>query len=161
MIDRIKAILADKFPGAVLESEDESILVLAPESWPDIATFLKTADEFYFDSCMCITGVDLGPEQQLEVRYNLHSMKYNHKIEIRIAVDRENPEIPSVALVWRMADWFEREVYDMYGIKFSGHPDLRRMLLPEDWEGYPLRKDYEEPDAYHGIIIPKIKEIWE
>jgi len=161
MIDKIKAVLAEQFPGAVLESEDETIIALSPGSWQEIASFLKTSEAFYFDSCMCITGVDLGPEEKLEVRYNLHSMKHNHKVEIRIAVDREKPVIPTVATVWRMADWFEREVYDMYGITFSDHPDLRRMLLPEDWEGYPLRKDYEEPDAYHGIVIPKIKDIWE
>ncbi|MFQ6605400.1 MAG: NADH-quinone oxidoreductase subunit C [Fidelibacterota bacterium] len=161
MIDAIKHNVVTAFPGAVREQDDDSHISLAPESWTDIASYLKVTNGILFDSCMCITGVDLGPDNPLEVRYNLHSMTLNHKVEIRIAVERDKPVIPSVALVWRMADWFEREVYDMYGITFSGHPDLRRMLLPEDWEGYPLRKDYEEPDAYHGIVIPKVKDIWE
>ena len=88
-------------------------------------------------------------------------MKHLNNIEIRIKVPIENPEIPSVEKIWRVADWFERETYDMFGIVFSSHSDLRRILLPEDWEGWPLRKDYEVQETYHGIVIPKVKEGWE
>ena len=73
----------------------------------------------------------------------------------------DNPDIPSVESIWRVADWFERETYDMFGINFTGHRDLRRILLPEDWDGWPLRKDYEEQETYHGIVVPKVKEGWE
>ena len=97
----------------------------------------------------------------LESRYNLHSMKHLHKIEVRIKVTNDKPNIPSVEQVWRVADWFERETYDMFGINFIGHRDLRRILLPEDWEGWPLRKDYQEQETYHGIVVPKVKEGWE
>ena len=97
----------------------------------------------------------------LEARYNLHSLKHDYKIEIRIAVSRDNAHIQSIKQVWRIEDWFERKTYDMFGIFFDGHRDHRRMLLPEDWEGYPLRKDYEVQETYHGIIIPKVKEGWE
>ena len=105
-------------------------------------------------------GIDLG-EGLLESRYNLHSMQHDHYTEIRIVVSIEDPKIPSVEEVWRIADWFERETYDMFGIQYTGHRDLRRILLPDDWEGWPLRKDYEVQDTYHGIVIPKIKEGWE
>ena len=88
-------------------------------------------------------------------------MKHLHSVEIRIKVSIENPNIPSVESLWRVADWFERETYDMFGINFTGHRDLRRILLPEDWEGWPLRKNYEEQETYHGIVVPKVKEGWE
>ena len=105
-------------------------------------------------------GIDIG-EDNLESRYNLHSMKYDHYIEVRIAVKRSDPKIPSVEQIWRIAYWFERETYDMLGIEFVGHRDLRRILLPDDWEGWPLRKDYQEQETYHGIVVPKIKEGWD
>ena len=104
--------------------------------------------------------MDLG-EEGMDVRYNFHSMTHHHKIEIRISVDSENPRIPSIEQIWRVGDWFEREVYDMYGIIFDGHRDLRRILLPDDWEGWPLRKDYETQETFHGIVVPKVKEEWE
>ena len=97
----------------------------------------------------------------MEVRYNLHSMTHYHAIEIRIKTDRNDPKVPSVEQVWRIGDWFERETYDMYGIVFEGHHNMTRILCPEDWEGWPLRKDYETQETYHGIIVPKVKEGWE
>ena len=75
-------------------------------------------------------------------------------------VDSET-EIPSIAEIWRTADWHEREAYDLFGIKFSNHPDLKRILLPEDWEGHPLRKDYKTPEYYNGMPVPKDKSYWE
>lgn len=160
-------LLIEKFPGAVPDIEDiqdqENIpyIPVSPESWKEIADFLKNEPELQFDSLQCITGVDPGGEENLEVRYNLHSMSTFETIEVRIQTNREKPAVPSVETVWRIADWFEREVYDMYGIVFEGHRDLRRMLLPEDWIGWPLRKDYETPETYHGIVVPKVKEEWE
>ncbi|MDC0164950.1 NADH-quinone oxidoreductase subunit C [bacterium] len=130
------------------------------ENWFDIAKHLKENEDLYFDSLQCNTGFDLE-EGMLESRYNLHSMKHLHAVEIRIKVSIENPNIPSVESLWRVADWFERETYDMFGINFTGHRDLRRILLPEDWEGWPLRKNYEEQETYHGIVVPKVKEGWE
>ncbi|MEE9166751.1 MAG: NADH-quinone oxidoreductase subunit C [Candidatus Neomarinimicrobiota bacterium] len=130
--------------------------------WDGLAAFLRHEETLKFDSLMCITGIDEGPEEEnLGVIYNLHSMTHGHKVEVRIRVRKSNPVVPSVEQIWRIADWFEREVYDMYGIKFEGHRDLRRILLPDDWEGYPLRKDYVFPDTWHGIVVPKVKEGWE
>ena len=152
--------IAEKFPESIDKEQNKDWIQLKPENWFEIAKWLKSNESLYFDSLQCNTGMDLG-EGILESRYNLHSMKHLHKIEIRIKVSVEKPDIPSVEEVWRVADWFERETYDMFGINFIGHRDLRRILLPEDWEGWPLRKDYEEQETYHGIVVPKVKEGWE
>ena len=152
--------IAEKFPESIDKEQNKDWIQLKPENWLEIAKWLKSNESLYFDSLQCNTGMDLG-EGILESRYNLHSMKHLHKIEIRIKVSVEKPDIPSVEEVWRVADWFERETYDMFGINFIGHRDLRRILLPDDWEGWPLRKDYEEQETYHGIVVPKVKEGWE
>ena len=112
---------------------------------------------------MCIRdSIDEGVESEnLAVIYNLHSMQHNHKLEIYVSMPKSDPKVPSVEQIWRVADWFEREVYDMFGIEFEGHRDLRRILLPSDWDGFPLRKDYEFPETWHGIVINKMKEGWE
>ena len=152
--------IAEKFPESIDKEQNKDWIQLKPENWLEIAKWLKSNESLYFDSLQSNTGMDLG-EGILESRNNLHSMKHLHKIEIRIKVSVEKPDIPSVEEVWRVADWFERETYDMFGINFIGHRDLRRILLPEDWEGWPLRKDYEEQETYHGIVVPKVKEGWE
>ena len=159
-VQKVSAILEKKFPDAFDGEQNPDWIQLKPKNWFEIAKWLKKNPDFYFDSLQCNTGFDLG-EGNLESRYNLHSMKHLHSIEIRIKVSVEKPDIPSVESIWRVADWFERETYDMFGINFTGHSDLRRILLPEDWEGWPLRKDYKEQETYHGIVVPKVKEGWE
>ena len=160
IILKIAKILEGKFSGCIDGEVHSDFIQLKPENWFEIAKFLKEDPDTYFDSLQCNTGFDLG-DGMLESRYNLHSMKHLHSIEIRIKVNIDNPDIPSVESIWRVADWFERETYDMFGINFTGHRDLRRILLPEDWDGWPLRKDYEEQETYHGIVVPKVKEGWE
>ena len=157
---KIAKMLEDKFSGCLDGEVHYDFIQLNPEKWFEIAKFLKEDFDTYFDSLQCNTGFDLG-DGILESRYNLHSMKHLHSIEIRIKVNINNPDIPSVESIWRVADWFERETYDMFGINFTGHRDLRRILLPEDWDGWPLRKDYQEQETYHGIVVPKVKEGWE
>ena len=152
--------ISEKFSDSIDGEPNNDWIQLKPENWLKIAKWLKSDEELSFDSLQCNTGMDLG-EGVLESRYNLHSMKHLHKAEIRIIVSVEKPDIPSVEQVWRVADWFERETYDMFGINFIGHRDLRRILLPDDWEGWPLRKDYQEQETYHGIVVPKVKEGWE
>ena len=152
--------ISEKFPESIAAEQNDDWIQLKPENWLKVAKWLRSDEKLYFDSLQCNTGMDLG-EGVLESRYNLHSMKHLHKVEIRIKVSAEKPDIPSVEQVWRVADWFERETYDMFGINFIGHRDLRRILLPDDWEGWPLRKDYEEQETYHGIVVPKVKEGWE
>ena len=156
----VRKKIADKFPDSLDNEQSDNWIQIKPDSWLKIANWLHSNNELHFDSLQCNTGMDLG-EGILESRYNLHSMKHLHKIEVRIKVSSDNPNIPSVEQVWRVADWFERETYDMFGINFIGHRDLRRILLPEDWEGWPLRKNYQEQETYHGIVVPKVKEGWE
>ena len=155
---KVKVMIEKEFPGSTLEGE--SYIQLSSEKWFEIASWLKSEESLLFDSLQCQMGIDIG-EENLESRYNLHSMKHDHYVEIRLTVPRSNPKVPSVEQVWRIADWFERETYDMFGIEFVGHRDLRRILLPDDWEGWPLRKDYQEQETYHGIVVPKVKEGWE
>lgn len=115
---------------------------------------LHNDSELYFDMLSCITGVDNGPETgTMEVIYHLYSIPFNQSLVLKVILPRENPELESIASVWKTANWLEREVYDMFGITFSNHPDLRRILMPADWKGYPLRKDYQHEEYYRGIKI--------
>lgn len=108
----------------------------------------------FFDMLSCISVVDNGAEAgTLEVIYNLYSIPFNHHLALKVAVARDGAEIDSVESIWKTANWHEREAYDMFGITFTGHPDLRRILLPADWEGYPLRKDYKQQDYYGEVKV--------
>lgn len=108
----------------------------------------------YFDMLTCVSGVDNGVEAgTMEVIYHLYSIPFNHSLALKVIVPRSNPEAESIVSVWKSANWLEREVFDMFGIVFKNHPDLRRILLPADWEGHPLRKDYEHEEYYHGVKI--------
>ena len=156
----VKDLLREKYPDALQENEKIDYIQIKPDQWYEIATWLKSEDGLFFDSLQCQMGIDIG-DGMLESRYNLHSMRQDHYLELRIAVSSDSAKIPSVEKIWRIADWFERETYDMYGIEFVGHRDLRRILLPDDWEGWPLRKDYVVQETYHGIVVPKLKEGWE
>lgn len=149
-------------PEAVLSVDDTAgSLLVAPEHWRIVAEYLVSDPETAFDVLMCLTGYDRGAGESLGVAYNLESRRHGHKLEVCVEVSRHKCVIPSVAHLWRTADWHEREAYDLFGITFKAHPDLRRILLPDDWEGYPLRKDYQTPDLYHGIPVPKDKRGWE
>ena len=156
----VKDLLVEKFPDSLQENDKIDYIQIKPDQWYEIASWLKSEDGLHFDSLQCQMGIDIG-DGMLESRYNLHSMSQDHYIELRIAVPSDSAKIPSVEKIWRIADWFERETYDMYGIEFVGHRDLRRILLPDDWEGWPLRKDYVVQETYHGIVVPKLKEGWE
>lgn len=120
----------------------------------------KICEEFhknpstYFDMLSCLTAIDNGVEAKtMEVIYNLYSIPFDHHLMLKVILPRENPAIDSVSEIWRTANWHEREAFDMYGIKFIGHPDLRRILLPADWVGHPLRKDYQHQELYRDIKV--------
>ncbi len=155
----IKSLISGKFAGIIREDGEDPnpFIVIDSGRWATLARWMKAEKKLLLDSLHCVTGYDPGAEQALEVRYNLFSMTHRHWLEIRIAVDREEPQVPSVEKIWRTADWQEREIYDMYGIRFIGHRDLRRILLEDDWEGWPLRKDYVTPRTYRGMTVPKDK----
>ena len=108
----------------------------------------------YFDMLSCVTGVDNGVDTgTMEVAYNLYSIPFNYHLMIKVVLPREKPEVESVSMIWKTANWQEREIFDMYGIHFKNHPDLRRILMPADWEGHPLRKDYKQQEYYRDIRV--------
>ena len=140
----VKFDLNAKPTGVFVAAED--LVVICQALHQDPAT--------YFDMLSCITGLDNGKEAgTMEVIYNLYSIPYNLHVMLKVVLPRENPIVDTVSHIWKSADWLEREVFDMYGIHFTNHPDLRRILMPADWEGYPLRKDYQHQAYYRDIKV--------
>jgi NADH-quinone oxidoreductase subunit C len=137
------AALGARFEGAILEAAHalgETTLVVEPPRLVDICRFLK--DEQKFVRLSGITAVDWWPlEPRFEVVYLLHSIENNQRLRLKCRVG-EAEELDSVTAVWRAANWYEREVFDLFGVPFRNHPDLRRIMMPDDWQGHPLRKDY-------------------
>jgi NADH-quinone oxidoreductase subunit C len=129
------AVLAGKF------DRGELTLEIAPGAIVSVCRFLK--EEQRFVRLSTVTGVDWYPsEPRFEVVYHLHSPERNERLRLKCRLPGSDPEIDSVTGVWRGANWYERETFDLFGVRFRNHPDLRRIMLPEDWEGHPLRKDY-------------------
>ncbi|HEX8493437.1 MAG TPA: NADH-quinone oxidoreductase subunit C [Pyrinomonadaceae bacterium] len=130
--------------GEVTEAFGEITVVVPREKVVEICQFLKTAPglEFNFLSDLC--GADRGPEEEprFEVNYHLFSIKHHHRLRLKVLLNDDDTHVPSVTGVWRTANWHERETYDLMGVVFDGHPDLRRILLPDDWQGHALRKDF-------------------
>lgn len=151
----VYARLKEKFPQAVeeiVESPGDPFVVVKADALLDIGRHLKEAPELAFDYLACQCGTD--DRTNFWSVYHLLSLAKGHRAVVKVRLPREDGvSVPSVVSIWPGADWHERETYDMYGIRFEGHPDLRRILLPEDWPGYPLRKDYDFPDHYQGIPL--------
>src|ERR1043166_7332251 len=156
-LQEISDKLKMRFPDAVVETKIEGVIDPyikgRTAKIAHVATFLRDDVDLQFDFLMCLSGVDYT-KGILGVVYNLFSMTKRHKITMKVEVPVDKPEVPSVVSVWPSANWHEREAYDMFGIVFTVHPDLRRILLPDDWEGYPLRKDYKVPEFYQGMKVP-------
>ncbi len=117
----------------------------------EVCRFLKDEPDLAFDCLSNLSGVDFPKDDRLQVVLHLYSYTHRHKAVVKVNVPLGKPVRPSVERVWKAANWLEREVYDLLGVVFTDHPDLRRLLMPEDWSGYPLRKDFVEPEHYHGI----------
>ena len=150
----IAARLTDKFADAVSESlpqDKHPRIHTTAAHWRSIAEFLHGDEQLAFDFLACISAVDYVADDQLCGVYDLYSTSHKHWFAVKVYVDRADPHIPSVMDLWPAADWHEREAFDLMGIVFDGHSDLRRILLPEDWAGHPLRKDYQFPREYQGI----------
>jgi NADH-quinone oxidoreductase subunit C len=169
----IHRILLDVFGGskiiALVEKAKDPWIEVAPHAILEVAEFLKSDPRLAFDHLNDLCGVDylepdpkkaakFGHEPHVEVVYHLSSYAERHSLVVKVKLPRwrdgrggELPEVDSVASVWAIADWHEREAFDLVGIRFLGHPNLRRILCPEDWVGHALRKDYEFPLEYHGI----------
>lgn len=168
----IISLLEGQLSGKIKDKNTEAIdpfVVVEADDLVEVCQFLRSDDRLTFDILNCISGVDYlepdpkkaakaGFDPKTEVVYHLQSFKHNHRFVVKVILPRwkndtpgELPEVPTVTGIWRAADWHEREVYDLSGIMFLGHPNLTRILLSDDWEGHPLRKDYEFPLEYHGI----------
>lgn len=149
--------LKTRFAGAIIDVKVDGVIdpfvKVAPDRIKDVAMFMRDDGTLAFDYLMCLSGVDYTGGK-LGIVYNLSSIKWSHKFTLKVDVTSEQPHVQSVESVWKTADWHEREAYDMVGIVFDGHPDLRRILLPDDWEGFPLRKDYKVPEYYLGMKVP-------
>ena len=170
----ITAALEQKF-GPKIKSKKidaagyDPFVVVEAADLVEVCQFLRDEPALRFDMLSCISGVDyfepdakkapkFGFEPHTEVVYHMQSFAHQHRFTVKVLLPRwkddkpgQLPEVPTVSAIWGVANWHEREVYDLSGIWFTGHPDLTRILLSEDWVGHPLRKDYEFPLEYHGI----------
>ncbi|MEO6980445.1 MAG: NADH-quinone oxidoreductase subunit C [Mucilaginibacter sp.] len=161
--EEIKLLLIDKFGEAVIVGEEttglQPALLIAPNQIAGVCLELRNNPKTYFDFLSSITGVDYGVEAgRFGVVYHLASIPYQTQLTLKVSVENDRsfdnlPAFPSITSVYRTADWHERETYDLLGIFFENHPDLRRILLPDDWEGFPLRKDYKAAEYYKGIKV--------
>lgn len=128
---------------------DAWALVKSPDDLVEIMQFAK--GELGFDCLINLTAIDWPKRNQIDVVYHLYSYSRRHAFVLKVSLPREKPSVPSIESVWKSADWLEREQYDLLGVEFRGHPDLRRIMLPDDWIGHPLRRDYKEQASWHGI----------
>jgi NADH-quinone oxidoreductase subunit C len=152
--EEIAALLTEKFGTRVLESGLDAInpfSVVEPSAILDVCQFLRSDDRLSMDHLELLGGADY--KDRMEVVYVLYSMKHHHRYTVKCRLPREAPAVHSVESIWGVANWHEREAYDMFGIVFEGHSDLRRILCPDDWEGYPLRKDYKFPKSYRDMPV--------
>ena len=142
--EALKIQLTELLPSVTFEEGGEWLNVhVEPNDWKPFATQLKASAELYFDYLFCLTCVDW--KSHLTMVYHLSSTKHRHTIVVKCKLDRTTPVVETVCDIWRTAEFHEREVFEMFGVEFKNHPDLRKLILPADWVGFPLRKDYEDP----------------
>ena len=153
----LKQLLAEQ-ADAVLETHvhvGDATAIVVPDRIVPVMRFLRDDSELEFDMLSDLCAVDyLGREPRFEVVYHLYSVKRNHRLRVKVGVGEDACEVNSIVDVWPAANWLEREVWDLYGIRFGGHPDLRRLLLYEEFEGFPLRKDYPK-ERRQPLIGPR------
>lgn len=150
----IFAQLEIRFPGQVHDFKGdvkEPFLKVDASAIVDVCRLLRDTVMHKFEVLSDLTAIDWPKEEIIQVVYHLFSYSQNQQIVLKVDLPRDNPKIATVESVWKVANWFEREVYDLFGVIFEGHSDLRRIMLPDDWVGYPLRKDYVEQEEYDGI----------
>jgi NADH-quinone oxidoreductase subunit C len=148
--ERLRARFGDDV-GPLSEAKVDPFAVVRRERIGDVCRFLRDEPDLGIDFLEDLTALDWPKRNDIEVVYHLLSYRHRHGIVLKVEADRAHPVVDTVEGVWKAANWMEREVYDLFGVAFTGHPDLRRVLLPDDWEGHPLRKDYQEAGGYHGI----------
>ncbi len=152
IIEILKQHDADSIVSAVADGLHPHVVVKAPRL-AAVAAFLKMDQRLWLDLLRCISAIDWPAKNTVELSYDLISTSLGHAIAVKVLLDRANPEVESVSSIWPAADWHEREAFDLMGVTFSHHPDLCRILLPDDWVGHPLRKDYPYPVEYKGLKL--------
>jgi NADH-quinone oxidoreductase subunit C len=162
-LEEIKSLLTNKFGEDIIIGEEtkglQPTLLIDTDRIVEVCCELRDNPKTYFDFLSCLSGVDYGVEAgKFGVVYHLASIPYQTQLTLKVSREHDRsgdelPTFPSITKVYLAADWQEREAYDMVGVFFEGHPDLRRILLPDDWEGFPLRKDYKTAEYYKGIKI--------
>jgi NADH-quinone oxidoreductase subunit C len=155
----IQQKLQQRFGERILACNSQAVdpyVVVAALAIHEVGEYLRHEPDLQFDALLCLSGVDYGPEKTLGVVYQLYSTSRRHAMTLKVEVPRQQGALPSVCDIWRTAEWHEREAYDLYGMRFDNHPDLRRILLPDDWEGHPLLKDYQVQEFYHGMRVPYV-----
>ena len=154
-VDRLK----ERVPGAVssvAEFRGDTTLTVRREDIVRVAQALRDDPELAFDMIIDVLGVDMyRPEERFEVVYNIYSLKHREYLRLKVLLDEQDPTLPTVTGVWPGANWHERETYDMFGIVFTGHPDLRRLYLPEEFEYHPLRKDFPTMGIPDSLPLPR------
>jgi len=155
VLDRLKS----RYPDAVVDTGEfrgELTVVVPKEKIVDICRYLKDDPELRYDFLSDLCGIDMyTPTQRFGVIYNLYSLSSNHRFRLKTYAEEDDPKVPTVTGVWGTANWHEREAYDMFGIIFEGHPDLRRMYMPEEFEFHPLRKDFPLMGIPGSLALPK------
>jgi NADH-quinone oxidoreductase subunit C len=143
--EELKVKITELFPAATFEEGGEWInMNIESKDWRSVAELLRHESSLFFNYLFCLTCIDW--KTHLTMVYHLSSTQYRHNLVVRAKLDRTNAEIGSVAHIWRTAEFHEREVYELFGVNFLNHPDLRLLILPDGWEGRnPLRKDFEDP----------------
>jgi NADH-quinone oxidoreductase subunit C len=154
----IHARLQQQFGERIVSFADKALqpwAVVATDAIADVAAFAKGDPELRFDNLMCLSAVDWPKETppRLELVYHLWSYALRHRFVLKVHLPRDGASVPTVERVWGVANWHEREAFDMFGIEFAGHSDPRRILLPDDWVGHPLRKDWVDPEFYNGMRV--------
>lgn len=156
-LDPVEAVKG-AFPEAVLDVvqfRDETTLVIHPKEIVNVCRYLRDTNGLIYNFMSDISSVDYYPDYnrpgRFGVCYHLLSMLYNRRLRVKVYLPEDEPVVPTVTGVWQVANWLEREIYDMMGIIFEGHPDLRRVLLPEDWDGHPARRD--APLGYETVMF--------
>lgn len=152
--EEIAALLTETFGGKIVESKPDAVnpwSAADPSSLLEVCRFLRTDSRLTMDHLELLGGADY--KDHMEVVYVLYSMKHRHRYTLKVRLPREGPVVHTVESLWGVANWHEREAFDMFGIVFEGHSDLRRILCPDDWEGYPLRKDYVFPKTYRDMPV--------
>ena len=142
--EELKVRIEELLPSASFEEGTEwTTVVIDPAVWEGFARGLKGAEGLDFDYLFCVTAVDW--KTHFTMVYHLTSTVYRHTVVVKVKLDHDRPLIRTVSDIWRTAEFHEREAYDLFGVVFTGHPDLRRLFMTDDWKGWPLRKDYEDP----------------